>query len=222
MDTEYTEEVFELSRFKRLICRILVAAMRVWMRTLKIEIDPESSKAMTYTDEAVCLVAWHNTLLVSMEMIRRIRTKRKTSALVSASKDGAYMAYALSCLNIGRIRGSSSRFGREALNVWINKLKADEDVAITPDGPRGPVYELKPSLELVMRKTGVKCIVLGSTCHNAWEIRTWDAFRIPKPFSRITLRIELFDPSTVDRKEIGKKLHSRLMALSNLSETGSA
>ena len=117
MDTEYTEEVFELSRFKRLICRILVAAMRVWMRTLKIEIDPESSKAMTYTDEAVCLVAWHNTLLVSMEMIRRIRTKRKTSALVSASKDGAYMAYALSCLNIGRIRGSSSRFGREALNV---------------------------------------------------------------------------------------------------------
>jgi len=214
LDKEHTEEVFEVSGFIRLICRILVGAMRIWMRTLKIEIDPESSKAFNYTDESVCLVAWHNTLLVSMEMIRRTRAQRKTSALVSASKDGAYMAYALSCLNIGLIRGSSSRFGREALNVWINKLKAGEDVAITPDGPRGPVYELKPSLELVMRKTGVKCILLGSVCDNAWEIRTWDTFRIPKPFSKVTLQIELFDPSTVDRKEIGKKLHSRMMAVS--------
>jgi len=222
LDNEDIEDVFEIPAINRLICRILVGAMRIWMRTLRIEIDKESSKAFSYSEEVVCVVAWHNTLLVSMEMLRRIRTKRRIYALVSPSKDGAYMAYALGCLDFGIIRGSSTRLGREALNAWINKLKAGDDVAITPDGPRGPVYEIKPSLELVLRRTGVKCILIGSVCHSAWRLRSWDSFRIPKPFSRVTLRIDLFDPSTVERKEIGANLRERMMTVSDLGDKTSS
>jgi lysophospholipid acyltransferase (LPLAT)-like uncharacterized protein len=64
------------------------------------------------------------------------------------------------------------------------------DVVITPDGPRGPVYKLQPGIIKVAQMTGAPIVPVHTQCSAYWELRSWDGFRIPKPFSTITATFE--------------------------------
>jgi len=88
------------------------------------------------------------------------------------------------------VRGSSSRFGREALHSLAEKLEQGEDIGITPDGPRGPCYDLKGGGVILARKTRACTILLGLRFTKAWRLASWDRFYLPLPFSRIELRAE--------------------------------
>ena len=64
----------------------------MWGRTLRFEADPATYERLTKSDEPVAIVLWHNRLFLSPEMFRRYRPKRRVYGLVSASKDGAWLA----------------------------------------------------------------------------------------------------------------------------------
>ena len=87
---------------------------------------------------------------------------------------------------IGSVRGSSSRRGSTALREMAAILAAGGDMAITPDGPRGPKYRLNPGVVKLAQITGAPIVPLHIAYSRYWEIRSWDAFRIPKPFARVT------------------------------------
>ena len=68
-------------------------------------------------------------------------------------------------------------------------LRRGHDVAITPDGSRGALYEIKPGMILLAQLTGAPVLPISFEFSRAWRLRTWDRFAVPKPFSRVTLRV---------------------------------
>ena len=123
--------------------------LRLWGRTLRFDLTPQDLANYTKNDKPVAIILWHNRLFLAAEIVRRFRQGRPAYALVSASQDGAWLTAFFSLAGLGTVRGSSSRLGREAASALVDVLRDGYDVGITPDGPRGPCYDLKPGAVIV-------------------------------------------------------------------------
>lgn len=176
--------VREVPWWGRLLIFTAGLLLRLWGRTWRIQASEESLAAIRNLEEPMVFVAWHNRLFTSTELHRRFRTGRPIKALVSASKDGAWLAAFFDSVGVGNVRGSSSFRGREAVLALRQALLEGSDVFITPDGPRGPCYRMTKSPALLAEISGGPVILLSATFEKAWRLKSWDSFFIPKPFSR--------------------------------------
>ncbi len=167
---------------------LLALFVRVWGRTLRFEADEETYSRLTRSDEPAAIVLWHNRLFLSAEMFRRYRSVRRVYGLVSASKDGAWLAAFYRLIGIQPVRGSSSKFGREAARALIEVMRQGHDIGITPDGPRGPKYVVEPGVLIVTRRNHARLILFGAEFSHAWRLKSWDRFYVPWPFTRIRMR----------------------------------
>ena len=93
-------------------------------------------------------------------------------------------------LGMGSVRGSSSRRGSTAIRELTALLESGVDLAITPDGPRGPKYTLGPGAVFLSQKTCIPIMLLHARYHSAIRLKTWDNFAIPLPFSRVDITID--------------------------------
>ncbi len=173
--------------------RLLAAVVRAWCRTIRFELA-EEDRVHAHHPGPVLALLWHNRLFFVPWTVRRIRPGRTVVALVSASRDGAALSCFFERLGLRCARGSSSRMGREALHEVIGELRRGRDVAITPDGPRGPRYEMKAGALLASRRSGVPLLLLGVRYGCAWRLRSWDRFEVPAPFTRARVRCALLHP----------------------------
>jgi len=181
-------KVNRLSGWRLLALWPLSMLLRLWNRTLRFSAPPELLTYIQSSDrEPAIFVFWHNRLFVVAEGYRRLGWKKKIFGLVSASKDGSWLGALFQLLGIGAIRGSSSWRGSRAIKELINVLEAGHDVAITPDGPRGPCYAFKEGPALLAEKTGAPIWLCACNFEKAWRLKSWDRFYIPKPFSKITI-----------------------------------
>lgn len=169
---------------------------------------------MSRIDRPVIFTLWHNRLFVAAEVYRRFRQGKRLHALVSASKDGAWLAAFFEVVGLHTVRGSSSRFGREAMHQLANCLHEGHDVGITPDGPRGPCYDLKGGGILLARKSGATTMLVGMEFTNAWRLPSWDKFYLPRPFSRFKIHAEEWSPGTESgRNDDVAQVRDRLLAM---------
>ncbi len=176
--------------WRRLLLWPLGLLVRTWCSTLRIDADDEARRLLGRTDQGVIFTLWHNRLFIAAEIYRRFRRGKRIYALVSASKDGAWLAAFFEVVGLHTVRGSSSRFGREAMHSLAEKLQQGDDIGITPDGPRGPCYDLKGGGVILARRTGVATILVGMRFANAWRLPSWDRFYLPRPFSRVFVSAE--------------------------------
>jgi lysophospholipid acyltransferase (LPLAT)-like uncharacterized protein len=87
--------------------------LKAWGRSLRFDASPEDLRAYMKKDEPVAIVLWHNRLFLAAEIVRRYREGRPAYALVSASKDGAWLSAFFSLAGMRTVRGSSSRLASE-------------------------------------------------------------------------------------------------------------
>jgi lysophospholipid acyltransferase (LPLAT)-like uncharacterized protein len=131
----------------------------------------------------VVFAFWHRTLLVCAH---RFRNKR-IAILISPSFDGELIARTVEYLGFYPVRGSSSRGGAVGLRNMAQAYVQGHRTAITADGPRGPNMVAKAGVVQVAELTGATWIgVYYALPDRAWELRSWDKFLIPKPFSTVT------------------------------------
>ena len=207
-------EVKAISGWRQALLWPLGLLVRLWGMTLRFEASPEDLRNWTKKDEPVAIVLWHNRLFLSAEIVRRYRQGRPVYALVSASQDGAWLTAFFAAAGLRTVRGSSSRMGREAATALVDVLRAGHDVGITPDGPRGPCYELKPGALIVTRRTRTPVLIVGGEFESAWRLRSWDRFYIPRPFSRVRMRCEQITADQLnDRDAAMALLRDRLVDL---------
>jgi len=197
----FPAEAHAIGGWRRLALWPLALVLKLWGRSLRFVTTPEDLRAFTKRDEPVAIVLWHNRLFLSAEIVRRYRQGRPAYALVSASRDGAWLSAFFSLAGMRTVRGSSSRLGREAANALVGVLRAGLDVGITPDGPRGPCYDFKPGALIVARRTGAPLLLIGAEFESAWQLRSWDRFYLPKPFSRVNMRCTHIPASALEQRD---------------------
>lgn len=206
--------IHEISGWRRALLWPFGFVVRLWGMSLRFETSPEDLLAYTKRDEPVAMVLWHNRLFLAAEIVRRFRGGRPAYALVSASQDGAWLTAFFSLAGVRTVRGSSSRLGREAASTMVEMLRTGHDVGLTPDGPRGPCYEMKPGAVIVARRTRSPMLLIGAEFGSAWRLRSWDRFYLPKPFSRVRMRGEIVTADQLaDRDAAITMLRERLLAL---------
>jgi lysophospholipid acyltransferase (LPLAT)-like uncharacterized protein len=166
---------------------------------------------------------WHNRLALCMpayfEYVKKHTCTPGLAAMVSASKDGGFLTGILECFNVQPVRGSSSRRGPQALLELTTWAGRGYDLAITPDGPRGPLYVVQDGVMSLAQLTGLPIVPVSY--HVDWKIRvnSWDRFQIPLPFSRCEMIYEkpIFVPreATDDQRELlRRQLEAALRAIS--------
>jgi lysophospholipid acyltransferase (LPLAT)-like uncharacterized protein len=207
--------VIEVQGWRRAALWCAALLVRTWGRTLRFEADAATHERLRYADEPAALVIWHNRLFVSAEYFRRYRTKRSVYALVSASKDGAWLAAFYRMIGLLPVRGSSSNFGREAGKALIEVMRAGHDIGITPDGPRGPMYVVEPGVLVVTRRNNAPMVLVGVEFTRAWRLRSWDRFYLPWPFSRVILRCTMLPAKKADGEKLtAEDVREALIAIS--------
>ena len=206
--------VHGISGWRRLVLWPGAMLLRLWGMTLRFEMPVEDLANYRKRDEPVAFVVWHNRLFLCSEIFRRYRQGRPIYALISASRDGAWLSAFFSLMGMRMVRGSSSRLGREAAMSLVDMLRAGNDIGITPDGPRGPCYDLKAGALIVSRRTHTPLLLVGGDFQSAWRLKSWDRFYLPKPFSRVVMRCVLVPADALaERDTAAEKIHAQLLAI---------
>jgi lysophospholipid acyltransferase (LPLAT)-like uncharacterized protein len=159
-------------------------------RTLRYEIEDRAGIVGKPVSENYIGALWHNRLLIFPLVLRRFFSNRHGAALISASRDGDLLSDAIHRFDYDVVRGSSSRLGATALLQLGDVLARHGDVVITPDGPRGPAYELGPGIIFLAQKTGAAVLPINMEYSSCWRVKSWDRFIIPRPFSKVRLIID--------------------------------
>jgi lysophospholipid acyltransferase (LPLAT)-like uncharacterized protein len=210
--------VYEATGWRVPLLWLAGLVVRTWCRTLRVEYDPQGMRELHQDPTPVAMLMWHNRLFMVPWLARYAWPDRPVYGLVSASRDGANLAKFFEYIGMKSVRGSSSRFGREALRELISVQRSGRDIAITPDGPRGPIYQLKAGAVLAARRTRAPLLLLGVQFHSAWRLGSWDRFCIPKPFSRVVVDYEIVDPNALAGGFEGAEfVRQRLLVLSGES-----
>jgi lysophospholipid acyltransferase (LPLAT)-like uncharacterized protein len=211
--TDDSKTAFELTLGQRIIVATVGRIILWWGRTIRVEISDEDRRTLARQDKPVALVAWHNRLFMGTEVYRRFRNGRPYWGLISASKDGAWLVGLFEAVGIPAIRGSSNWGAREAASAVIQKLKDGEDIAITPDGPKGPCYDFKPGGLIVAKRANAPMLLLGMEFHRFKQLKSWDRFIIPMPFSKMRMRCRCVEPADLPKgRDAALQELNRLMA----------
>jgi lysophospholipid acyltransferase (LPLAT)-like uncharacterized protein len=112
---------------------------------------------------------------------------RGVAVLISEHRDGEIIARVAQAFGCRTVRGSTSRGGSRALLEMVAQLRRGIEVAVTPDGPRGPRHRFAPGALLAAHRAAAPVVGMVAHIERAWRLRSWDAFEIPKPFARITI-----------------------------------
>lgn len=140
------------------------------------------------------VVFWHGSMLAPWWMLRR----RDAACLVSRSRDGQILADILAGWGYEPLRGSSSRGGADAMEEMRRALRGGRLLCVTPDGPRGPRHAMKMGAVRVAQTEGVPLFCVAAAYRRCRRLRSWDAFEVPWPFTRVALvadEARAIDPS---------------------------
>lgn len=129
---------------------------------------------------------------------------RAIVVLISRHHDGELIARIIEQLGFRTARGSSTRGGEEGARDLLRFAEQRALLAITPDGPRGPAERVKPGLAWIASRAGVPVVPVATAARSAWVFRSWDRFRIPKPFTRVV--VSYGEPITIPADADGDAL----------------
>lgn len=175
-----------------LLAGIAVFIIRLLFSTLRLKVDDPIGFADNLPKGPLILCFWHNRILaITLAFLRKYPYKQRkgVTVLTSPSRDGEILARVVGGLGMGSVRGSSSRRGSTALRELVRLVESGGDIAITPDGPRGPRYKLGPGAVLLAQTTGASLVPVHAKFSNAIQMKTWDGFCIPLPFSTVSVTV---------------------------------
>jgi len=187
--------------------------LQLWARTLRFEIEDRAGVVGRRVTENYIGALWHNRLLVFPFVLRRFLPQRHGAALISASRDGDLIADVVQRFGYDVIRGSSSRLGTSALLHLTGVLMSGSDVVITPDGPRGPAYELGPGIIFLAQKSGAAVVPMNLEYSHCWRLGSWDRFIVPRPFAKV--RVLINRPYRVTVTTTPEEFESERVSLQN-------
>ncbi len=156
------------------------------------------------------IACWHSDLLM-IPIYRYIRPRRSASAIISQHKDGEIVAKTLGYLSIKSLRGSSRKGAKKVLLEAFRAIKNGEEVQVSPDGPKGPRYHVHDGAVVLAQKGNLPIMIIGYQASRYWQLKSWDRFVIPKPFSKIDFYIQSLSVKDLEVSEANALLQSKML-----------
>lgn len=179
----------------QLLVALITGAIRLIGLTLRIHMTDHSGYFTGDHGGRYIFVFWHNRMFVMPIVYSRFYFRRKTgkptaaAVLTSFSGEGTLLSKIVAKFGMGAVRGSSSRRGAVALLELSGRIENGYDVIVTPDGPRGPCYQLGPGVIFLAEKTATPIMPIEVKYSHSIRLGTWDRFEIPLPFSRVDVTL---------------------------------
>lgn len=187
------KRLFRSAAVQTLLGWVLGGYIRLLLRTVRWRHEGLEAvePALQRGDRGSLGLIWHGRIPLCMAMAPQW-WRRPTSALISPSADGEFLARALALNGFPAIRGSSAKAGdadktraaaaafREAM-AW---LKGGGALVITPDGPRGPAQVIAAGTLQIARRSQAEVFLIGLAATPRWRLNTWDGFTLALPFGR--------------------------------------
>jgi lysophospholipid acyltransferase (LPLAT)-like uncharacterized protein len=176
--------------------------VRGWMSTLDYKgafydrtvdpVDPRCHGQKIY-------VFWHENILFPLYL----RGHCNLAMLLSRHRDADILKELARHLGFEIVRGSTFGGGSSALRELLRKSQR-MNLAITPDGPRGPRRVLAQGPVYLSSKLGMPLVAMGIGYDRPWRLNSWDRFAVPRPFSRAraVLSPQMFIPPDLDREGV--------------------
>jgi lysophospholipid acyltransferase (LPLAT)-like uncharacterized protein len=174
-----------------ILSSVLAAWMRFCFATIRWTHENRAVAEQVWADGGGVLCAfWHSRIGLSPACWPLDRAQ-PAKALISLSPDGQFIAKAVALQGFPAVRGSSAnkdkadraKGGTQALRDGLKQLKIGA-LAITPDGPRGPVREMAEGLPLLAKLSGAPVLFIGMSCSPNIRLNSWDRALLPLPFGK--------------------------------------
>lgn len=174
---------------QRIVLSMIVWAgywfIRLLGPTLRVSVSYEEGAQKTLDERPLVASFWHECMIPATYLFRDMGVR----VMSSFSYDGEYMGRIIRRFGFVAVKGSSSRNPVRALLGLRRALDDGWTVAFTLDGPRGPRREVKPGPAGLARSSGRPMTAFHAAVDKAWVLRSWDQMLIPKPFSRVLVRV---------------------------------
>lgn len=158
----------------------------------------------------ICI--WHGDLISQPYNYFTFRKNGIVKGMISHSKDGEIITKLISNFKVGAVRGSSSKGAAKVLISALKELKNGNDLAITPDGPRGPRYSVADGVIALAQKSDANIVCFNSIPTKYWQFKSWDKFILPKPFGKIDYYIsEPFSVNNMDLQEAKELIKGKML-----------
>ncbi|PHR30641.1 MAG: hypothetical protein COA36_01135 [Desulfotalea sp.] len=199
----------------RIVPKLLAWIMRLWFGTCRVTVyDDEFMEPVKRGEANIVASFWHYSIIFILYYVRQ----HSVTIMVSASKDGEYIAKLGEEFGYTSVRGSRNNKGVNALKGMLRAVREGKNGAIVADGSQGPARKAQAGALLVASKTGRPIVPMVWAGSHYFTIKSWDKTAIPKPFSKVDLYFgePLYLPGKVSAEELERYrsiLEERLNAL---------
>jgi lysophospholipid acyltransferase (LPLAT)-like uncharacterized protein len=213
--------------FRKYVLGLLVYVIYQSLRwTWRIQVqEPESMRNFLKNQTSFLIAFWHGDEIPLIGLSKRYRV----ATITSTSNDGEMMNTVIRLLGAKTVRGSSTRGAVNALKGIIRLAKQGYNASFAVDGPRGPIYKVKPGVFEVSRilsGNNLGVIFAGAVaCDRQWVFhKAWNKALLPKPFAKVTVSwIEACPPVSKDQDPRSEELANQLAeALRNAKQASLA
>ena len=196
-----------------------------WMRTLDYQAafyDPAADVVHPDFRGPAIYLFWHEYIPAPFYL----RPHARIALLVSRHTDAELLSQAARLVGFQTVRGSTGRGGTTALRELFAKGRRI-NLAITPDGPRGPRRQLSAGPIFLSSKLGVPLVIIAVGYDRPWRLPTWDRFAVPRPHSRCRIIMSPFlqIPPDLDREcleQYRRQTESLFLRLTDEAESWAA
>jgi len=164
---------------------ILWLGYRLLSLTWRVTVnEPESMRTALRERKPFVLAHWHGDEFALLQVTGRYRT----AILTSTSRDGRILSLMIRLSGGKTSAGSSSRGGAAGLKGLIRLVRQGHNCSLAVDGPRGPIYKVKPGVLEISRLLACPIYYPTVSCDRAYFMyRSWDHGYVPKPFARVLI-----------------------------------
>lgn len=190
---------------RRLLVWLSAVVIRSLGATLRISVEDYARLLESPDHPPVIIAFWHNRVGLIAYLYERYVRGRTLFAFISLSRDGQFIAEIAERFGVKAVRGSSSRKGMMAALSAVRAARDPRaDIAITPDGPRGPRYQIQPGLLRLAQVTGRPIVTVTYELGWKHELKSWDRFQVALPFSacRLVIRGPIAVPEDATEAEL--------------------
>ncbi len=177
------------------IAKMIKATISLLLRTCRITFRDITLFADVMQRHDAIIIFWHNRMAIAPALLAKYTKAFHFTALISASKDGEILTQIVRSYKNGQTIRVPHLNRYQVLQKIIQHVKEKESILVmTPDGPRGPRYKVKPGIAITAKETGAHVVVFNWTADRYWEFHSWDRLRLPKPFAKITASLTIHPP----------------------------